>query len=57
MVCVDRFFPSSKKCCKCGSIKKESETLTEYIFVHGNLIDRDLNAAIIIREEVHAGRC
>ena len=23
MIKVDRFFPSSKKCCKCGRIKKE----------------------------------
>ena len=34
LVRVDRFFPSSKKCCTCG-----------------NRIDRDLNAAINIREE------
>ena len=49
---VDRFFPSSKKCCKCGRIKKELK-LSERVY-HcecGNEMDRDCNAAINIREE------
>ena len=52
MVKVDRFFPSSKKCCKCGRIKKELR-LSERVY-HcecGNEMDRDHNAAINIREE------
>src|SRR4030042_673333 len=44
---VDRFFPSSKMCCKCGQIKKyltlEDRT---YVCDCGNVIDRDLNASI-----------
>ena len=52
MVKVDRFFPSSKKCCKCGRIKKELK-LSERVY-HcecGNEMDRDRNAAINLREE------
>ena len=52
MVKVDRFIPSSKKCCKCGRIKKELK-LSEraYHCACGNKMDRDRNAAINIREE------
>ena len=52
MVKVDRFFPSSKKCCKCGRVKKELK-LSERVYhcVCGNKMDRDCNAAINIREE------
>ena len=52
MVKVDRFFPSSKKCCKCGRIKKELK-LSERVYhcACGNEMDRDCNAAINIREE------
>ena len=52
MVKVDRFFPSSKKCCKCGRIKKELK-LSERVYhcACGNKMDRDRNAAINIREE------
>ena len=52
MVKVDRFFPSSKKCCQCGRIKKELK-LSERVYhcACGNEIDRDRNAAINIREE------
>jgi len=52
MVKVDRFFPSSKKCCQCGRIKKELK-LSERVYhcVCGNEMDRDRNAAINIREE------
>ena len=52
LVRVDRFFPSSKKCCKCGNIKKELKLSDRvYLCTCGNRIDRDLNAAINIREE------
>ena len=52
MVKVDRFFPSSKKCCKCGRIKKELK-LSERVYrcACGNEMDRDRNAAINICEE------
>ena len=33
IVRVDRFFPSSKKCCKCGRVKKELKLRTEYTSV------------------------
>lgn len=44
---VDRFFPSSKMCSKCGSLK-ENLTLRDRIYICdcGNVIDRDLNASI-----------
>ena len=47
---VDRFFPSSKTCSKCG-IVKESLSLKERTFecICGFSIDRDINAAINIR--------
>ena len=53
LIKVDRFFPSSKKCSKCGKIKKELK-LSERVYrcTCGNEMDRDRNAAINIREEV-----
>ena len=52
LVKVDRYFPSSKKCSKCGSVKRELK-LSERIYrcECGNVMDRDKNAAINIREE------
>jgi len=52
LVKIDRFYPSSKKCSKCGRVK-ESLALSErtYICDCGNHMDRDVNAAINIREE------
>ena len=52
LVKVDRFFPSSKRCCLCGRIK-EDLTLSDRIYRCGcgNCIDRDVNAAINIRLE------
>lgn len=52
LVKVDRFFPSSKKCSKCGKVKKELK-LSERVYKCscGNIMDRDKNAAINIREE------
>ena len=52
LVKVDRFFPSSKKCCICGKVKKELK-LSERIYrcECGNVMNRDKNAAINIREE------
>lgn len=45
---ADRFYPSSKKCSKCGYIKKDLK-LKDRVFkcpCCGNTIDRDLNASI-----------
>ena len=52
LVKIDRFFPSSKKCSKCGKITKELG-LSERVYrcTCGNEMDRDRNAAINIREE------
>ena len=52
LVKVDRFFPSSKRCSKCGKVKKVLP-LSEraYRCECGYTNDRDVNAAINIREE------
>jgi putative transposase len=50
---IGRFFPSSKKCCKCGVIKKDLK-LSDRIFdcdSCDNVMDRDENAAINILNE------
>ena len=50
LVVIDRFFPSSKTCSKCGW-KKDDLTLSDRVFKCENCgieIDRDLNAAINI---------
>ena len=52
LIKVDRFYPSSKTCSVCGRVKKEL-SLSERIYRCGcgNEMDRDINAAINIREE------
>lgn len=52
LVKVDRFYPSSKRCSRCGRIK-EDLTLSDRIYrcECGSIIDRDVNAAINIRME------
>ena len=52
LVKVDRFFPSSKMCSRCWNVKKELR-LDERIYRCGcgNCMDRDVNAAVNIREE------
>lgn len=49
---IDRFYPSSKRCSHCGKVK-ENLSLSERVYrcECGLVIDRDLNAAINIREE------
>ena len=50
---INKWFPSSKKCSKCGKKKKHlklSQRVYRCAFC-GNEIDRDLNAAINIRNE------
>lgn len=47
---IDRFFPSSKMCSECGAIKKDLKLSDRtYVCECGLVIDRDLNAAINIR--------
>lgn len=49
---VNRFYPSSKKCSRCGSIKKNLK-LSDRVYVCdkcGLVIDRDFNASINIRD-------
>lgn len=51
LIVIDRFFPSSKTCSRCGW-KKEDLTLLDRVFECkncGTQIDRDLNAAINIQ--------
>ena len=49
---TDRFFPSSKKCSVCGAVKKElALSERKYCCECGNVMDRDVNAAVNIREE------
>lgn len=52
LIRIDRFYPSSKRCSACGAIKKELR-LDERIYICGcgNCMDRDVNAAVNIREE------
>ena len=52
LVKIARFYPSSKRCCRCGKVKKELK-LSERIYICecGNVMDRDKNAAVNIREE------
>ena len=52
LVKIDRFFPSSKKCSVCGNVKEELK-LSERIYrcTCGSELDRDVNAAVNIREE------
>ena len=48
IIVADRFFPSSKRCIKCGNIKKDL-TLSDRIYVCnrcGNIIDRDYQASL-----------
>ena len=52
LIKVDKWFPSSKICSVCG-VKKEELFLSERIYICdcGNVLDRDVNAAINIRDE------
>lgn len=55
---VDRFFPSTKKCSICGKIKTEMPlSEREYICECGNQMDRDVNAAVNLREEARKILC
>jgi len=53
LILVNRWFPSSKTCCECGW-KNNNLTLKDREFVCeecGNVIDRDMNAALNIEKE------
>jgi putative transposase len=53
LVIVDRFYPSSKTCSKCGA-KKPSLSLSQRVFKCdscGFESDRDLNAAMNLQQE------
>ncbi|WP_256386602.1 transposase [Hydrocoleum sp. CS-953] len=53
LVVVDRFFPSSKTCCRCGNIQDMPLNLRTYDCRScGISIDRDLNASINLRNAV-----
>ena len=51
VIIADRFFPSSKLCSCCGSIKKDLK-LSDRIYrcECGNIIDRDFQAALNLRQ-------
>lgn len=52
LVRVDKWFPSSQLCSKCGHKQKMPLDVRTYICPEcGNVIDRDLNAAINIKKE------
>ena len=52
LIKVDKWFPSSKTCSRCGAVKRELALSDRvYICCCGNIIDRDVNAAINIRDE------
>ncbi len=50
---VDKFFPSTKTCSCCGNIVKSIplSQRTYFCDVCGNTLDRDINAAINIKNE------
>ena len=51
LVKVDRFYPSSQLCSCCGNHKKLELSERKYVCTCGLEIDRDLNAAINIKNE------
>lgn len=53
LVKVDRWYPSSQTCSKCGRIHHEMRDLRRRVFTceRGNVMDRDVNAALNIRNE------
>ena len=50
-ITADRFYPSSKQCCKCGHIKRDLK-LSERTYrcpECGNVIDRDYQASVNLK--------
>ena len=56
LVVANKFFPSSKMCSSCGSIKKDL-SLNERVYTCycGFSLDRDLNAALNLRNLIEIG--
>lgn len=52
LVKINKWFPSSKTCSACGVVK-ETLSLSERVYICdcGNVVDRDINAAINIKHE------
>jgi len=51
-ITADRFYPSSKKCCQCGHIKRDLK-LSDRVYECaecGNIVDRDYQASINLKE-------
>ena len=50
---VDRWYPSSKRCSNCGSIKEDLSISDRTYQCHscGHIMDRDLNASLNLRKE------
>lgn len=50
LIVADRFYPSSKLCCRCGNVKKDLK-LSDRIYKCscGNIIDRDFQASINLK--------
>lgn len=51
IVVIDRFFPSSKTCSVCGTIHDMKLSDRVMVCDCGNVLDRDLNAALNIRNK------
>lgn len=50
-ITADRFYPSSKQCCKCGYIKRDLK-LSDRVYICpecGNVIDRDYQASVNLK--------
>ena len=53
VIWVDRWYPSTKTCCKCGDKKNMTLDIRTYVCAScGNIMDRDLNASFNIRQWV-----
>jgi len=50
LVVADRFYPSSKTCSRCGSVQDMPLHVRVFRCACGNVLDRDLNAAINLKQ-------
>ena len=50
-IAVDRFFPSTKRCCSCHNTKDMQLSDRLYICECGNIMDRDYNSANNLLDE------
>jgi len=51
LVKIDKWFPSTKKCSRCGNEKEMSLSECVYKCTCGLVLDRDYNSAINIKSE------